>query len=207
RVWSPCGRPAARPPAALRDRVRLRPDRHAARPRGIVARRHRVSKDDGRARVVRGRSFAGAGGGPHRASHRPEGRDGVTDGPVTERLNTEGADPLTLAGVNDGNLVELSRVTGARVTLRGDTLTISGSPELVTRPSGIAHRMIEAARQRRELTPDDVLRFGDLVDRHEDDYETPAGSQGGNGTRIALPGVRRVIQPKTPGQTEYLRMI
>jgi phosphate starvation-inducible protein PhoH and related proteins len=133
----------------------------------------------------------------------------VTDGAVTERLSTEGADPLTLAGVNDGNLVELSRVTGARVTLRGDTLTISGSPELVSRASGIAHRMIEAARQHRELTPDDVLRFGDLVDRHEDDFETPAGPgpQGGNGTRIALPGVRRVIQPKTPGQTEYLRMI
>ena len=28
---------------------------------------------------------------------------------VTQRLSTEGADPLTLAGVNDGNLVELAR--------------------------------------------------------------------------------------------------
>jgi phosphate starvation-inducible PhoH-like protein len=137
----------------------------------------------------------------------------VTDGAVTERLSTEGADPLTLAGVNDGNLVELSRVSGARITLRGDTLTISGTSELVARAAGIAHRMIEAARQQRELTPDDVLRFGDLVDRHDDDDETPGapGAPGapsaGNGTRIALPGIRRVIQPKTPGQTEYLRMI
>jgi phosphate starvation-inducible PhoH-like protein len=134
----------------------------------------------------------------------------VTDGAVTERLSTEGADPLTLAGVNDGNLVELSRVTGARITLRGDTLTISGTAELVGRAAAIAHRMIEAARQQRELTPDDVLRMGDLADRHEDDDETPGAPgtpAGGNGMRIALPGVRRVIQPKTPGQTEYLRMI
>jgi phosphate starvation-inducible PhoH-like protein len=134
----------------------------------------------------------------------------VTDGAVTERLSTEGADPLTLAGVNDGNLVELSRVSGARITLRGDTLTISGTSELVARAAAIAHRMIEAARQQRELTPDDVLRFGDLADRHDDDDETPgapAAPGAGNGTRIALPGVRRVIQPKTPGQTEYLRMI
>ena len=131
----------------------------------------------------------------------------MTDGAVTERLSTEGADPLTLAGVNDGNLVELSRVTGARVTLRGDTLTISGTSDLVARAAGIAHRMIEAARQRRELTPDDILRFGDLVDRHEDDEEGAPSPAGGNGTRIALPGVRRVIQPKTPGQAEYLRMI
>jgi phosphate starvation-inducible PhoH-like protein len=127
-------------------------------------------------------------------------------GPITERLSTEGADPLTLAGVNDGNLVELSRVSGARITLRGDTLTISGPPEPVARAAGIAHRMIEAARQRRELGPDDVLRFGDAPDRTDDDDDAPGGA-GGNGTRIALPGIRRVIQAKTPGQAEYLRMI
>ncbi len=131
----------------------------------------------------------------------------MTDGVVNERLSTEGADPLTLAGVNDGNLVELSRVSGARVTLRGDTLTLSGAPDLVARASGIAQRMIEAARQRRELTPDDVLRFGDSVDRRDDDDETSGQTPTGNGTRIALPGIRRVIQPKTPGQTEYLKKI
>jgi phosphate starvation-inducible protein PhoH and related proteins len=131
----------------------------------------------------------------------------VTTPAITERLSTEGADPLTLAGVNDGNLVELARVSGARVTLRGDTLTISGSPDLVARAAGIAHRMIEAARQRQDLTPDDVLRFSDSVDRHEDDEETPGTPPGANGTRIALPGIRRVIQPKTAGQTEYLKKI
>ena len=125
---------------------------------------------------------------------------------VTERLSTEGADPLTLAGVNDGNLVELSRVSGACITLRGDTLTISGPPDLVARAAGIAHRMIEAARQRRDLTPDDILRFGDSVDRHDDNEDAP-DSPAGNGTRIALPGIRRVIQPKTAGQTEYLKKI
>jgi phosphate starvation-inducible PhoH-like protein len=96
-------------------------------------------------------------------------------------------------------------VSGARITLRGDTLTISGPPELVARAAGIAQRMIEAARQHRDLTPDDVLRFGDAPDRAEDDESgSPSGD---NGTRIALPGMRRVIQPKTPGQSEYLRKI
>ena len=52
----------------------------------------------------------------------------MTD-PVTTRLSVEGADLLLLAGVNDANLVELSRATGARVALRGDALTISGEPE------------------------------------------------------------------------------
>ena len=68
--------------------------------------------------------------------------------------------------------------------------------------------MIEAARQRRELTPDDILRFGDSAERGEEEDESSAGTVGGgNGTRIALPGIRRVIQPKTPGQTDYLKKI
>jgi len=133
----------------------------------------------------------------------------VSDATVTQKLSTEGADPLTLAGVNDGNLMELSRLGGVRVTLRGDTMTITGSPDFVERAAGIAVRMIEAARQRRDLTPDDVLRMGDLVDRGEyDDGEVATGTDtvGGNGAmRIALPGIRKVIQPKTPGQVEYLR--
>jgi len=141
----------------------------------------------------------------------------VSDETVTQKLSTEGADPLTLAGVNDGNLVELSRLGGVKVTLRGDTMTISGPADFVQRAALIATRMIEAARQRRDLTSDDVLRMGDLVDHGDpDDLDDTIGGSG-NGVvgaagnagamRIALPGIRRVIQPKTPGQAEYLRMI
>ncbi len=110
---------------------------------------------------------------------------------------------LTLAGVNDGNLVELSRLCGVRVALRGDAMSISGPAELVERATELARRMIDRARQRTELTPDDVLRL------HEDDG---AGSPDGNGAsasdgRIALPGVRKLIQAKTSGQAEYLAKI
>ncbi len=130
----------------------------------------------------------------------------MSDDTVTQRLSTEGADPLTLAGVNDSNLIELSRLGGVKVALRGDTMTIVGPTEFVERASGIATRMIEAARQRRDLTPDDVLRMGDVVDHGDPDEDGPSGN--GNGLqRIALPGVRKVIQPKTPGQADYLQKI
>jgi phosphate starvation-inducible protein PhoH and related proteins len=130
----------------------------------------------------------------------------VTDDTITRRLSTEGADPLTLAGVNDSNLVELSRLGGVKVALRGDTMTLSGPSQFVDRAAGIANRMIEAAKQRRDLTPDDVLRLGDAIDRGESDDGQEATSNGtGSLQRIALPGVRRVIQPKTPGQGEYLQ--
>ena len=138
----------------------------------------------------------------------------MSDGSVTQRLNTEGADLLTLAGVNDGNLVELSRIGGVKVALRGDTLSITGPEEFVERAIDIARRMIESARQQVELSADDVLRMSDEVDRRRnggdsrdngDDGENGDGGGNGDSPRIALPGIRRVIQAKTPGQAEYLR--
>lgn len=132
----------------------------------------------------------------------------MSDDNVTLKLSAEGADPLTLAGVNDGNLVELSRLGGVKVALRGDTLTLSGPAHFVDRATGIANRMIDAARQRRDLTPDDVLRMGDVIDRAETDGEdSPSGNGSGfgNNLRIALPGVRKVIQAKTSGQAEYMQ--
>src|SRR5471032_1404997 len=101
---------------------------------------------------------------------------------------------LTLAGVNDGNLVELSRLCGVKVALRGDAMSLGGPAELVERAAEVARRMVERARQRMELTPDDVLHLNDDVS---------SGANGSNGTgnghvegRIALPGVRKLIQAK-----------
>jgi len=122
----------------------------------------------------------------------------LTDEQATHRLNTEGVDLLTLAGVNDANLVELQKQTGTRVTLRGDTLTLVGSAEAVERASSVAQRMIDAAKQGNVLDADDVLRMS------ADGARDPAS---GADNRIVLPGVRRVIQPKTPGQAEYLGQI
>ena len=125
----------------------------------------------------------------------------MSDGSVTQKLSTEGADMLTLAGVNDGNLVELSRLCGVKVALRGDAMSISGPPELVERATEIGRRMVERARQRMELTPDDVLRLSD-----DDGAGSNGDGTGGDG-RIALPGMRKLIQAKTSGQSEYLSKI
>jgi phosphate starvation-inducible PhoH-like protein len=124
----------------------------------------------------------------------------VTDTVVTQRLSTEGADLLTLAGVNDANLIELARLSGAKVALRGDALSITGGGEQVDRAASVATRMIDAARQRAPVTPDDVMRM------HSDEWQSATPSAPDT-SRIALPGVRKIIQPKTPGQAEYLAQI
>ena len=106
---------------------------------------------------------------------------------------------LTLAGVNDENLIELSKQSGAKIALRGDTLTITGTQDAVNRATPIARRMIDTAKQQMELTADDVLRMS---------IDTPRGENGGEDLqRIVLPGIRKIIQPKTSGQSEYLKLI
>jgi phosphate starvation-inducible PhoH-like protein len=117
----------------------------------------------------------------------------VADG-ATQKLSTEGADLLMLAGVGDANLAELQRIYPVRVTLRGDVMTIAGPAEGVERAAALAQRMIEAAKQRIAFDADDVLRFS---------MEGPVAIEGAP-ERIVLPGVRKVIQPKTKGQAQYL---
>ncbi len=127
------------------------------------------------------------------------------NGTITHRLSTEGADMLTLAGVNDANLIELARVMGVKVSLRGDTLSLSGTLDGVERATPVAQRMVDAARQELPLSPDDVLRMSE---------DSSADGAAGNGAppmagdqRIVLPGIRRIIQPKTPGQAQYMKLI
>ncbi|HEY3286788.1 MAG TPA: PhoH family protein [Gemmatimonadaceae bacterium] len=113
------------------------------------------------------------------------------------KLSTEGADLLLLAGVGDANLAELQRIYPVRVTLRGDAMTIAGPAEALEKAAGVAQRMLDAARQRMALDADDVLRFS---------MEGP-GSGEGAPERLVLPGVRKIIQPKTQGQAQYLRAL
>ena len=133
---------------------------------------------------------------------------GAQDG-AQQKLSTEGADLLTLAGVNDANLVELARIGGVKVALRGESLTLTGPADAVARSAGLGQRMIEMARQGIPLTPDDVLRISLDHGRDDGDGAAPAAPVPGTGSegRLALPGVRRLIQAKTSGQAEYMKKI
>jgi phosphate starvation-inducible PhoH-like protein len=125
----------------------------------------------------------------------------VSEETTIQRLSTEGADMLTLAGVNDENLIELARQTGAKIALRGETLAVSGNAESVARAIPIAQRMIDTAKQQMPMTADDVLRMS---------IEGPREGNGNgtdNETRIVLPGVRKIIQAKTAGQAEYMKLM
>ena len=122
---------------------------------------------------------------------------------VEHRLDVEGADPLMLAGVNDRNMHEVNRLFSVRVVLRGDHLILSGGLSSVEHAVPVVQHMIELAKLRAPFDTPDIQRFADGVAAlgadgivHPDDE-----------VRIALPGSRRVIVPKSEGQRKYVRAI
>ena len=119
--------------------------------------------------------------------------------PMTTRVSVEGADMQMLAGASDGNLVELGRATGTRVALRGDSLMITGDSDNVARAESIAIALVTLVRDGKIVSADDVLRLS-LTPR-------PADAPHATNGALAPPGARRGVQPKTPGQAEYLKQI
>ena len=122
---------------------------------------------------------------------------------LEHRLDAEGADQLLLAGVNDANFQELARTFGIRVVLRGDEVVLSGELESVEQAIPVARHMIELARLRVPFDVTDITRFAE---------ESKAQGEVGlvspdQETRIALPGTRKIISPKTDGQRRYLEAI
>lgn len=122
---------------------------------------------------------------------------------LEHRLDAEGVDQLLLAGVNDGHFQELSRIFDIRVVLRGDQLVLSGDIRAVERAVPVARHLIELARLQ---VPFDVEDIGRMA------RDLPALGEGappveGREFRIALPGSRKVISPRSEGQRSYLEAI
>jgi phosphate starvation-inducible PhoH-like protein len=115
-------------------------------------------------------------------------------------LGAEGADPMALSGINEANFAELQRALGVRVSHRGDAVTMVGTTEQLARATPVVQGLIDLARTGQAVASEDVFRMA------TDGHVGALGAPGDSG-RILLPGLRRAIVPKTPGQREYLGLI
>jgi len=122
---------------------------------------------------------------------------------VEHRLDAEGVDHLLLAGVNDSHLQEIARLFGIRVVLRGDHVILSGELEPVERAVPVVRHLIELSRLRAPFDTNDISRFAESFDALGESGIVPPGEE----IRIALPGSRKVISPKSEGQRRYLDAI
>ncbi len=130
----------------------------------------------------------------------------MANGPGTiaeHRLDAEGADALMLAGVNDVHIQQLVRIFGIRVVLRGDHVVLSGELDAVERSVPVVQHLIELARLRAPFDANDIARLAENVDTGGlESVVLPSED-----IRIALPGSRKVISPKSEGQRRYLDAI
>ena len=119
---------------------------------------------------------------------------------LEHRLDAEGADQLLLAGVNDANFQELAKVFGIRVVLRRDQVVLSGTLAGVERATPVVRHMIECASLREPFGVSDIRRFSEEAEALGDSALVSPDQE----MRIALPGTRKVISPKSDGQRKYL---
>ena len=117
---------------------------------------------------------------------------------VTVRLKNP-QEALALYGENDATLRRIRELTPARLSARGDTLTISGDPLEVTKAETFVRDLLTLIRQGSQI--------GDVLE------QSAALSSGGkmlssetvsSGELIVLPNK---LRPKTPAQREYLEAI
>jgi phosphate starvation-inducible PhoH-like protein len=125
------------------------------------------------------------------------------DTTLDHRLDAEGADQLLLAGVNDIHFQELTRVFGIRVVLREDKVVLSGTLPAVERATPVVRHMIECASLRASFDVSDISRFAEETDALGDGALVSPDQE----MRIALPGTRKAISPKSDGQRKYVEAI
>ena len=126
----------------------------------------------------------------------------MTSGTMVEHhLNAEGADQLILAGVGDANFRELGSLFGVKVVLREDHVRLAGELEAVADSARVLEHMIELARLGKAFPASDVARFAASLETREG----PEIRSDDERLRIALPGARRTIEPRSDGQRAYLQ--
>ena len=132
---------------------------------------------------------------------------------VEHRLDAEGADQMTLAGVNDENLQELAKLSGCRVILRGDHLILSGEIGDVERAVPVAQRIIDLARTGQDVSTDEIRRAfrggGSKQKRggQQQQQSEAAPEKSGDDDQVVLAGLRKLIGSRSEGQKVYLESI
>ena len=132
---------------------------------------------------------------------------------VEHRLDAEGADQMTLAGVNDENLQELAKLSGCRVILRGDHLILSGEIGDVERAVTVAQRIIDLARTGQDVGTDEIRRaFKDAGSKQkrggqQQQSEAAPAKQANDDDQVVLAGLRKLIGSRSEGQKIYLESI
>lgn len=135
--------------------------------------------------------------------------DPTVESAVQHWIPAEGADLLALAGVGDAHLQELAKVCGCRVVLRDDHVVLSGPLASVERGVPLAQHLVDLARLGTSFGVADIRRFAEQFSAKPEAEPGAAAADAvaGRTFRMAFPGSRKILTPKSEGQRDYLEKI
>lgn len=129
-------------------------------------------------------------------------------------LSLGNIDPLLILGLADENLNIIANNFSAQISARGDRIRITGQESEVSQIQEVLKRLLNLAKSKKLITPEIVLKeieriktpkkFGPKSMAPELE-KTP--SKGALEFGLSVPTPKRLIQPKTPNQANYLKAI
>ncbi len=130
---------------------------------------------------------------------------------MTERkIKIEGADKVTLLGLNDSNLQVLERRFDATIVVRGDTITLRGSNSEVDQLERVFKELIFLVNRNASLTTHDVDTVIDLAKVNGEPALPTAVTSSMSRDELdwtVLYTRNQIVRAKTSGQREYVRQI
>jgi phosphate starvation-inducible PhoH-like protein len=105
---------------------------------------------------------------------------------------------VSLFGTRDQHLRQIRDSLGVKISTRDGSIHIEGPEQSVARATEVIEQLQSMVGRQGALVPDDVTRLLALASGNSPPLETPT---------IEVLNAGRKIQPRTPGQTAYVRAI
>lgn len=116
-------------------------------------------------------------------------------GTLSQRISTQGVDPLSLYGHNDANLIALESRYGVKITARGDTIRLDGDASSVQAVSALLDEMISC------------LRRGDDVDSEDLFTRAAPAPTSGDHDETTILTKKGTIRPRSERQADYITSV
>ena len=117
---------------------------------------------------------------------------------LSQRISTQGVDPLSLYGNNDANLIALESRYGIKITARGDTIRLDGEADSVRIVSALLDEMISCLRRGDTIDSTDLMAASPTPAVSED-------SEDSDGTTILTK--KGTIRPRSERQSDYITSV
>ncbi|MCK4965795.1 PhoH family protein [bacterium] len=111
-------------------------------------------------------------------------------------------DPLLLLGKNDSHLKIIEESFGSKVVVRGENVTLEGTPEEVEKIESVFSELIFLLNRNKSINKKDVQTTIRMVNSQSEDIKTIEDLDS-----VIIFTHNKHIKPKTQGQTAYFRSV